>query len=370
MQQVKYEGISGLRPRMPLGAALSVGIKGPSGAPTQTDRFFFVSPYDSSDGNRRIRPQLPQFSAWNQAEAKDRQMIRGNLVHASRAECFAFHLRAQVLSGKWPAHPQKRPACTGDGKRATRYYGDTPEDFREIECRNELCEFRQGNVKLCKPFAQLLFRPRWANGENLPMPLTKLTTGSWNSVSALQGFFAYVDDQARQFGLPSYSLFGLPFTVQLTFRTKPQAQQRFPVLAFSPDCDLIEFFAMQRRRIAAAGGSVALLPEGEPVALTDPEMQSPEILASDLALISGPVEKPARTSPLPVLDVEPIEADATPPPSGLLGREALQRIKRAALLAGIDRETLESRIGGKLEEAPAEAESEILRAIEGREVGR
>lgn len=351
-----YEGIDGLRPRMPLGAALSVGIKGPSGAPTNTDRFYFVSPYDSAEGKFRVRPQLPQFAAWNEAEPAARRLVRGNLLHARREECFEYRLRAQVLTSKWPAHPQKLPACTGDGDRATRYYGDTPDDFREIACPNELCEFRQGSVKLCKPFAQLLFRPRWENGERFPSPLTKLTTGSWNSVSALAGFFKYIDDQARQFGLESYSLFGLPFSLQLTMRTKPQAQQRFPVLAISPDCDLIQFFAAQRRNISELGGDLKSLPA---VALTDPEMQSAEVLASDAAMIAGePISKPSNVGPV-------IEAEEVKPGTDALSREAVQRIKRAAQSKGMNREELERRIGGKLEDAPSGAEAEILAAILG-----
>ena len=196
-----YDGIEGLQPRLPLGAALTIGVKGPSGAPTQTDRFHFVSPHDSMEGKFRVRPLLPQFAAFNSADASKRQMVRGNLIHSKREDCFAYHLRAQQLGGKWQNHPQKRPACTGDGHKATRFYGETPEDFREIECPNELCEFRQGTTKACKPFAQLLFRPRWPEGNPLPTPLTKLTTGSWNSTAALLGFFSYLDEQAAQLGL-------------------------------------------------------------------------------------------------------------------------------------------------------------------------
>lgn len=350
----QYDGIEGLQPRLPLGAALTIGVKGPSGAPTQTDRFHFVSPHDSMDGKFRVRPLLPQFSAFNGADASKRQMIRANLIHSTRAEAFAYHLRAQQLGGKWPNHPQKRPACTGDGQKATRFFGDTPEDFREIDCPNELCEFRQGNVKACKPFGQLLFRPRWADGSPLPTPLTKLTTGSWYSVAALLGFFDHVEDQARQLGIESYSLYGLPFSIQLTFKSKPQAQQRFPVLAFSPEVDLVQFFLAQREQLDRIGGHAPLaLPA---VALTDDEMRSPDVLASDAALISGPVQKPANAPEI----IEAEEVQANP---ATMSPEAVARILAIAKGKGIDAGKLDAMIGGKLADAPPSAELEILRQI-------
>jgi hypothetical protein len=59
-----YDGIEGLQPRLPLGAALTIGVKGPSGAPTQTDRFHFVSPHDAMvraapKGRRGCKPSIP-----------------------------------------------------------------------------------------------------------------------------------------------------------------------------------------------------------------------------------------------------------------------------------------------------------------------
>lgn len=355
-----YEGIEGLQPRLPLGAALTIGVKGPSGAPTQTDRFHFVSPHDAMEGKFRVRPLLPQFAAFNGADASKRQMIRANLIHSKREECFAYHLRAQQLGGRWPNHPQKRPACTGDGHKATRFYGETPEDFREIECPNELCEFRQGTTKACKPFAQLLFRPRWPEGNPLPTPLTKLTTGSWYSTAALLGFFSYLDEQASQLGLKSYSLYGLPFTLQLTFKSKPQAQQRFPVLALSPEVDIVAFFLAQREQLDRIGGHAPLaLPA---VALTDPEMRTVEVLASDAALISGPISKPAN-APSEVIDAEPVDPSVLSP-------EAVHRILGIAAGKGIDAAKLDAMIGGKLAEAPPSAELEILRQLSLHKAGK
>mgnify|MGYP006921307267 CR=1 FL=1 len=353
----EYSSIEGLEPRLPLGAALCLGIKGPSGAPTQTDRFFFVSPYDSTEGKFSVRPQLASFRAFNEADVKDRQSIKGNLLHSRQEDCFYHHLRAQVLTPKekWPAHPQKRPACVGDGHNATRYFGQTgTDDFRPIPCPGELCPFRQGASKACKPFLQLLFRPRWKEGSPLPTPLTKLTSGSWYSAAAILGFFTHVREQAAQLGIESFSLYGLPFVLSVHMKTKPQASQRFPVLSMSPDTDLIGFLLAQREQLDRIGGHAPLaLPA---VALTDAEMRSPEVLASDAALISGPVSKPANAP-------EIIEADEVQANPAVLSSEAVARILGIAKGKGISPDALGKMIGGKLEDAPPSAELEILRQI-------
>lgn len=352
----EYSGIEGLEPRLPLGAALCLGIKGPSGAPTQTDRFFFVSPYDSTEGKFSVRPQLASFRAFNEADVKDRQSIKGNLLHSRQEDCFYHHLRAQVLTpkDKWPAHPAKRPACVGDGHNATRYFGETgADDFRPIPCPGDLCQFRQGTVKACRPFLQLLFRPRWKEGSSLPTPLTKLTSGSWYSAAAILGFFTHVKEQAHQLGIENFSLYGLPFVLSVHMKTKPQANQRFPVLSMSPDTDLIGFLLAQRENLDRIGGHVTLaLPA---VSLTDPEMRSAEVLASDAALISGPISKPAN-APSEVIDAEPVDPSRLSP-------EAVARILGIAAGKGITVAALERMIGGKLDEAPPSAELEIIRQI-------
>lgn len=297
----KFDHIEGLAPREPVGAALTIGVKGPSGAPTMTDRFFFVLPHDEKRGDTTVRPLHPSFKAFNDADAAKRTLIRGNLVHGKRDECLRHHLKAQVLPKPWPAHPSKRPACLGDGTIAVRYHGtakDGSDDFREQTCPNELCEFRQGDRKACKPFAQLLFRPRWADGVSLPQPLVKLTTGSWNSTAALLGFFAYLEGQARELGIVNPSLYGIPFTLSLARKTMPKRGAAFPVLSISPDCDLVVFFLRQREDL---GRIAATQPrELPPASLTDPELESPDVLAADSELIVP--SKPASV-PADVVDV-------------------------------------------------------------------
>lgn len=357
----EHHGIEGLTGRDPIGAAITIGRKGPSGAPIETDRFFIVMPVDTLVGQHRVRPLHPSFVAFNEADPKHRQSIRGNLVHASQSDCMDYNLRAQVLSplSKWPAHPQKRPACSGDGKRATRFFGfadDGSEDWREIECPNERCEFRIGAKKLCKPFARFLFRPHWESNK-LPTPLMKLTTGSWHSVSALVGFFDYVSEQARNLGMESFSLFGLPFVLTLSTKTKPQDKQRFPVLSISPEVDLVQFFLSQRDTADRLGGGSS--PRLLAASLAD---DTDEDAASDLALINPghAIAKPAASDMDEAIDAEPVDDER---PAGLLTHAAIRRITTAAEAKGLDLVAVGKLTGGAVAEAPAGAEMEILKAI-------
>ena len=178
--------------------------------------------------------------------------------------------------------------------------GEIDLEGRRVDPRKgaELCEFRQGDRKACKPFAQLLFRPRWADGVSLPQPLVKLTTGSWNSTAALLGFFAYLEGQARELGIVNPSLYGIPFTLSLARKTMPKRGAAFPVLSISPDCDLVVFFLRQREDL---GRIAATQPrELPPASLTDPELESPDVLAADSELIVP--SKPASV-PADVVDV-------------------------------------------------------------------
>lgn len=127
---VSIEGVTG---RIPVGAVLTIGTKGPSGAPTDRDRFYIKVP-DSTEGERACHPSFgPYNTARCSACTKDgkadrscprcvsmRQTIRCVLVHASPSDCFEWNRKAQkIMGGGFRNHP-KLPACTGDGKKAKR----------------------------------------------------------------------------------------------------------------------------------------------------------------------------------------------------------------------------------------------------------
>jgi hypothetical protein len=268
------QGIKGLQGREPVGAAVTIGVKDKArGFPTGTDRWYIVKPREESG----VRHLHPGFTNFNNAPPDKRQVLRGNIIHATEAECFEYQLKAQVI--KKPAHPDKKPMCVGDGIKAIRWEGGDPDDFFEIKCPNERCEYRQSTPPKCKPFARLLFKLRWQDGINLPTPLVKYTTGSWNTTANLKGFFDHIHKQANQMGLETYTLFGFPFIMTLQYQTKASAQSRFPVVHISPEMEPVDFFRWQRSNIAK-------LQAEHIVAL--PDLQEPGELLEDVESISVP----------------------------------------------------------------------------------
>lgn len=276
----EFDGIEGLKGREPVGAALTIGIKDRAkGFPIEKDRFHLVQPREA-DGRRAY---LPVFEAFNTAAPDLRRFIQGNLVHTSRIECFEHYLKNQVGPQR-KSHPNKRPFCIGDGTHAMRWMGGDPDDFRQITCPHDKCEFRQGKPVPCKPWMRFLFRLRWKEGSKWPTPLTKFTSGSWFTVSNFLGFFDYVDRAAAGVGLQSYSLMGFPFTLQLTEQTKASEKTRFPVVTISPEADPIEWFQWQQQQMAALTAGQAA------VALPEPPEQDDLIIAGDYETISVPSE--------------------------------------------------------------------------------
>lgn len=270
------QGIKGLEGREPIAAAVTIGIKkGGSGYPTERDRWHIVNPREA-DGVRALHPG---FGSFNTAAPDKRKVLRGNLVHAQQADCFEYQLKAQVL-GK--PHPDRKPACVGDGVHAIRWEGPEPDNFMEIKCPNERCEFRLTEPPKCKPFARLLFRLRWQDGVHLPTPLVKYTTGSWNTTANLLGFFEHIERVARELGLEQYTLFGFPFILTLQDQTKASTKSRFPVVHISPEEDPVAFFMRQRQNIAQ-------LQQEHLVAL--PDLQDATEVFEDVQSISVPEVK-------------------------------------------------------------------------------
>lgn len=231
--------IPDLDPRIPIGAALTIGRKsGPRGAPTETDRFFIVQTREVNG----VRPLHPAFKTFNELTDLDkRRTIRGNLIFASAADCYTSQLRAQVLPGR-SAHPNRRPHCRcDDGKIAHRWTGGGIDDFVQLACPGERCEFRvppgPDKPTPCKPDLRFYFQPRWPDGNPLPTPAMKLTSGSWNNASTFLGFFHYIETQARELGATDYSLYGLPFILTLAKKKKRDGEdaRAFPVLDLAPD---------------------------------------------------------------------------------------------------------------------------------------
>jgi Recombination directionality factor-like len=245
---ISKSGLHEIDPREPIGVVLTVGVKkGGSGYPVEKDRYHLVQPREDNG----VRPHHPAYGSFNMAAPEKRYTIRGNIVHASRAEAFEGYLRNQS-SKQLGMHPNRRPYCTGDGVHALRWIGDGADDFVQIKCPAGQCEYRLTAPPSCKPFTRLLFRLRWQEGVKLPSMLCKFTSGSWNTTANLMGFFDYIENTARQIGLEHYSLFGFPFILTLTQQTKPSQKSRFPVTTITPEQDPVEFFAHQSEQLRLA----------------------------------------------------------------------------------------------------------------------
>lgn len=273
----RHNGIHGLEPREPVGAVLSIGIKGDRGNPVERDRFHVLDPLPDASNRRHHHVR---FRSFNEASPEHRRVVYGQIVHASSAEAFTHQLKNYRPRGNFPTHPNDLPFCTGDGRRASRYRGvqDDEHRFEEIVCPHDKCEFRQPlrlangrrGPTACKPWMKMVFRLVWKQG-TLPTVLCKYTSGSWNTTKSALGLFKQIDDMARMVlgeGRP-YSIGGFCFSMTLGERTNKQERSRFPVVTFAPMEDPIAFFEAQinrRERIEAL--------EREPIGLLEESVES------------------------------------------------------------------------------------------------
>lgn len=286
-------GIAGLKGRPPIGAAVTIGIKGDKGFPTQRDRFHIVEVNENDQGRR---PHHRAFDAFNSVDNPEaRRLLRGNIVHATQAGCFESRLNCQVQPGG-QQHPRRIPFCRGDGVTAVRWMGGDEGNFKSITCPHDKCEYRQpqqGNKPIpCKPWMRFAFRITWApetqallvakGRPEMPSMTVKLTSGSWATAANFKGFFDSFCDNARELGVANPVLFGLPFVLQLTERTNRQRKSRYPVITITPTMDVVEFLMKQRDQL----DHLHATPPAP--ALTDESEQAPTVVADDLDSISVP----------------------------------------------------------------------------------
>jgi hypothetical protein len=291
----RYNSIKDLEPREPVGAVLSVGVKGPTGAPIDKDKFHILEPVP---GQRKVQRHLqtvtiearehhPRFKAFNEATKDRRKMVTGQFVHATVDEAFQHHLKAYRPKGQ-PVHPLNMPFCVGDGVRATRYRGVVNGEhvFGDGDCPHDRCEFRQAKMvngrqgpKECKPWMQLLFRIVWEAG-NMPTTLMLLTSKSWNNARAALGLFAQIKRNAEMVlgAGRDYTLGGFVFSMTLGSKTNKEQKSRYPVITFAPVSDPIDFFTAQLERDQRVRELL-----GAPKPVTMLEYATPEQAALDLA---------------------------------------------------------------------------------------
>ena len=256
-------GIVGVEGTAPIGAVLSAGRKKEGGRGViERDRFHLVAPKAVND----IRPYIEAFAKFNTLGPEKRRTVYGNLVYARESECYGFRLRNYVApAGK--RHPNRRPFCEGDGERAVRWGGsvDEPDEFYDIKCPNDRCEFRQTKPASCKPWMWFRFRIRWPQtSAPLPTMLVQYESTSWHTTNRFVGMFKYLEGVAKDLGVAPV-LFGLPVVLTMTEQTKPSDKSRFPVVVPTVEMDPIDFFTKQQERLRMLRdeGSVTLraLPE-------------------------------------------------------------------------------------------------------------
>jgi hypothetical protein len=95
----------------------------------------------------------------------------------------------------------------------------------------------------------MLFRLRWQDGVNMPTPLVKYASGSWNTVANLKGFFEHLANAAHNLGIEDPKLFGFPFLLTLQEQTSAAKGTRFPVVHITPEMDPFDFFMHQRENL-------------------------------------------------------------------------------------------------------------------------
>lgn len=307
MNSSRFNGIDGLEGAVSFGGVVSTGVKGPSGAPQRTDRFFILSTgfeeINRGRGGsfRNLRhPLHPSYRAFNETDDADKgtTILRGNLALPDRDSGFNVQLAAQQLGsgpgkppggGTWETPPRSMPACTGDGVTAHRYAGIKGEEpqFITIPCPNRLCVFRQGSKKICGALGRLYFLLRWTDQDypELPAILVRYQSHGWDSCENMKGMLDTVESIAEGMCMPpeAWSFTGLPFEMSVGIKKIPDKKRSFPVVSFALG-DVAEFLRWQvelRQTLLAAPRSVALIGDG-----MDHEEASPEGIGEALAVVT------------------------------------------------------------------------------------
>lgn len=275
-------GIKGLGTPKPYGSLVKLGRKvtGQS-QPIEKDRFHFLSlGFEKTGAVTRdgkeiggyaalMHPVDPRFAAWSKLPPEKRKTLHGYLMHANIADAVDIRLTAGSAGKGRPRN--SAPACTGNGEIAERWTGEYDAGglpvYKPIVCPHDLCQFRQGKKKECKPSVQLWFVLRWPGGEGLPEMGVKYYSQSWETGTNLNGLIAYIAQQAHDFGLKEgqWSYFGAPFVMTTIEQHKPHKGQNYPIVKFDFDGNCgawLEKQVAHRQRLLASPVIAGLLGAG------------------------------------------------------------------------------------------------------------
>lgn len=274
-------GIEGVGGREPLLARINIGERNARGFPQnfigdELVGFTIMMPHATRGERGWSAEKHPMFAFFNGANPRSkRYQLSGVIVHATEEECFSYQLKAQKIKGLASGN---RPACVGDGVRAMRWDNERG-DYSDIQCPHERCQYRLTNPASCKPFMRLVFMLHWPGRDDLPTGLVKITSQGWGTIQNAKGLFDHVRKAARDLGLESYTLIGLPIQLVLEKKTSTKNKgSRFPVVAFSLRMAAHQFFAQQRSQLDQVGGKYPSLQD----------MSSPEEIAYDIETIEVP----------------------------------------------------------------------------------
>lgn len=280
----------GVKGKQPIGACVTIGTKSGSGAMIDKDRFYIKKPFANENN---LKDNHPAFTPFNECkDSKKTSVLNCTLVHVDLEDAFRYLRKAQILGNGWPAHPGKAPACMGNGVTAERYFGDPKENagkvvngctvnergYIQIACPGEQCEFAQGDKKPCKLSMWLLFELRWKNNV-LPSTLCRFASGSeYHTVPNAKGFFDGVVSLMDKLGVKNRSIFGLPFTMEVTMVKKKA--KKFPVVTFS-SVGLTEWLLWREEYYNNVGADGTKLIGGPAPSVQSPELNQPQNFAFD-----------------------------------------------------------------------------------------
>lgn len=263
-----YRGIQGLEPRRGATVIVANGRKSADkgGAPIERDRFHLV---ESHENKNKIRAYHAAYSAYNSAPLEKRRTLYGILIHTRPQDAFWHQYQAQQLplsyyqkmawfkAGRSDqqtiAHPNKFPCCAGNGERARRWMGPGPDDFKDISCPGQRCEFaiKVGKSRPpCGPKMSFMFQLRWMDDFKMLSPATaRYDCKGWETTANFLGFFEEIKLAVEALRIKDPVLYGFPFIMSIGEKTKPSEHWNWPVISISPVINPLDFFQRQREQI-------------------------------------------------------------------------------------------------------------------------
>ena len=164
---------------------------------------------------------------------------------------------------------------------------DDTNDFVEMQCLGNRCEFAQGQPPPCRPWMRVVFLlTHWGNGQSLPGVLAKFTSGGWQTYQNFLGFFEQIQTAAQQIGIENPNLTGYPLTLHHLYKTKPEKRIKYQVIEVYPRKSPYEFLAEQTKLIKSIRSEY-----GELEAITDQTQQQPQVVFEDQKSIEWPRSK-------------------------------------------------------------------------------